>query len=169
MAITMSDANANTALEARNTYLSKSLDSMALGAELAPETSWFSPVGADLAGVTDSLVTNYSKAVETYSANVREKINELSNPEVNSAFKGSKVEESLQKFVESVKVVANSYLESLAAVQTAIAGAVAAAYEQQDIDLSGNLTTDQGTLEESKVDIPEGAAIPEGAHNVSRE
>lgn len=162
MAITMSEANAETALDARSTYLSKSVDTGALGDEVQTEYNWFVPAGANLAGVTADLVTNYTKAVETYSDNVKEKINELSNPKVNSAFKGKQVEASLKKFVDSVKVVANSYLASLAAVQTAIAGAVAAAYEQQDTDLSGNLTTDTGTLEESVVEVPEGAATPSG-------
>ncbi len=103
--------------------------------------------GANLAGVTASFASNVSTAIDEYCAEIDAKIEELSQVEVNTAFKGSAIESALNNFIESVKTTAKSYTNKLKEAETQIVNSVAKAYETQDTDISGNLASDGSTLE----------------------
>jgi len=154
MAITMSGATVSA--DTRDALLNSSVEesSVTAGGERANASGWFGngeATGAALAGVTEGFSSAFNDAVESYKATVTEKLEELSNVESNSAFKGSGISASLTKFIDSVKEVANSYLDKLTEAENEIAAGVAAAYATQDTDLSGQMNTDSSTLEGQSV------------------
>ena len=150
MAITMSDATIDDS--ARQTLHSTQLDGgimpgigdfagNAFGEVLDPSES--------LAGITPSFATNVSSAIEDYCSNINGIIGKLEAVESSSAFKGSAIEGSLVKFIESVKQVSLNWVTALKNAEQQIIQQVQKAYETQDTDISSNLNSDASTLESS--------------------
>lgn len=150
MAITMSNATIDDS--ARQALHSTQLDGGimpgfgdfaggALGEVLDPSES--------LAGITPSFATNVSSAIEDYCSNINGIIGKLEAVESSSAFKGSAIEGSLVKFIESVKQVSLNWVTALKNAEQQIVQQVQKAYETQDTDISSNLNSDASTLESS--------------------
>lgn len=161
MAITMSGANVDSSMSTRDSFTSATVDTGVLGGGAVANThrtgflglGGSEATGAPLAGVTAEFASAFSGVVDTYAADVRSKIDQLSSPEINQAFQGAGINAALANFIEGVKEVANSYLESLANVEVAITAEVAKAYADQDTELSGQLGSDTGTVSSSSVHI----------------
>lgn len=153
MAITMSGATVDTT--ERDALLSSTVDAGVTSGGATLNTGGLfglgGTTGATLAGVTASFASNVSTAIDEYCAEVDAKVEELSQAEVNTAFKGSAIEAALNNFIESVKTTAKSYTSKLKAAESEIINSVAKAYETQDTDISGNLASDGSTLESNVV------------------
>ena len=161
MAITGSDANINSAMDARDSFASTVVDADALtsgGATLNTSNTGYTSsaaqtTGAALAGVTPELADAFGRAVEAYAQEVKTHIDDLSKPEMNAAFKGTQIQAALNTFIDGVKQTADSYLRALAQVETNIVSEVKAAYATQDEDLSGQLGSDTESVIGSSAQI----------------
>lgn len=151
MAISMSGATVNT--DERESLLQSSVDgSGTYGGETANATFWTGkPTGKPLAGVTASFAANVSRAIDSYSDDVMEKLNQLQTANSEVAFKGTALKSALETFIESVKEVSISYLNKLKAAETQIINSVQTAYETQDTDLGSNLGSDGSNLESNSI------------------
>lgn len=149
MAITMSGATVDTT--ERDALLSSTVDAGVTSGGATLNTGGpfglGGTTGATLAGVTASFASNVSTAIDEYCAEIDAKVEELSQVEVNTAFKGSAIESALNNFIESVKTTAKSYTSKLKEAEAEIINSVAKTYETQDTDISGNLASDGSTLE----------------------
>lgn len=151
MAITMSDATIDDS--ARQNLHSTQLDGGIVSGTIVDIpmggiSELFNP-SESLAGITPSFATNVSSAIEDYCSNINGIIGKLEAVESSSAFKGSAIEGSLVKFIESVKQVSLNWVTALKNAEQQIIQQVQKAYETQDTDISGNLNSDASTLESS--------------------
>ena len=153
MAITMSDATVNTS--GREELLSSNVNGdITAGGATANKSGGFFGLGAQetgvaLAGITQEFSANVSGKIDEYIANVKDTIAAIEQAESNEAFQGSQVSSALSKFVESIKNVANSYLDRLKEAENQIISSVSAAYAEQDSDLSTNMNSDSENLQSS--------------------
>lgn len=151
MAITMSDATIDDS--ARQTLHSTELDGGIMPipgvGNPIPGGGFFDHLipGESLAGITPSFATNVSSAIEDYCSNINGIIGKLEAVESSSAFKGSAIEGSLVKFIESVKQVSLNWVTALKNAEQQIIQQVQKVYETQDTDISSNLNSDASTLE----------------------
>lgn len=123
--------------------------SFSKGANFGFPTFTFEATGNKVAGITPEFLSKFTSAVNEYCENVKSSIDELSSVQedkMKSAFKGTAVEGSITKFIESVKEVANNYLKALQESENQIAESVHNAYTQQDTDISSDLNKDAGSL-----------------------
>lgn len=152
MAITMSGATVDTS--ERDSLLQSNVDGGVVNGGVTANTQSTGflglggeeATGAALAGVTASFAANVSNAIETYKTNVQTELDKLQSVESNEAFKGSAISAALSNFVTAVRDVGTQYLNRLSSAEAQIINSVAAAYETQDTDLSGNLTSDSGNI-----------------------
>lgn len=153
MAISMSGAKVDTS--ERDSLLGKSIDESMTTGGVSPNTEevgwWFwekhdEATGVAVAGVTESFAKNVTAKIDEYTANVKGIVNGMTAADINIAFKGTKVQEAVAKFIESVQNVANNYLDKLASAENTIINSVETAYATQDEDLSSNMSSDSGSL-----------------------
>ncbi len=97
-------------------------------------------------GITSDMITQVRIAYDTYIGEINQAINNLSNPEINQAFKGGSVERAFQSLVESVKKVAQDFTSSLQEAEMQIIQGVQRAYSAQDVAVGSDITGDAGTL-----------------------
>lgn len=156
MSISMSGATVETG--ERDALTAASIDGSGFGGETA-NTEWKrdflwmghdETTGASLAGVTASFATNVSNEIDTYVSEIDGYLDQLQDANSEVAFKGEAVKAALTKFVDSVREVAKSYTAKLKAAEAEIVNSVAAAYQTQDTDLSGDLSSDSGSLDGQK-------------------
>ena len=153
MAIQMSSANVDTAMDRRSYFNKSNVDIDSMGERLTNNTASGSLYGAmamvaglnvpgSLAGVTADFASAFQTVADSYKAEVQQQIDQLCNPEVNQAFRGAGVQSALEDFVVGIRDAASAYLDSLTEVEKAIVNAVRAAYVKQDNDLAGNVRSD---------------------------
>ena len=154
MPITMSEANVDGALQAADNFNNTNVDYDATGgATLNTTRTGFlglggtEATGAPLAGITPEFVAAYKTALDAYQGEVDAKVDQMTNPDVNQAFKGTGVQTALNNFVEGVKAVAKAYDLVLTDVQRQMADEVKATYGSQDDNLGGQLGNDTSRLQ----------------------
>lgn len=151
MSISMSEAKIDDS--SRTELLQKKVDtSIVSGGVTANRSGPFGlggVSGAPLAGITPEFAKNVTDAIDSYVAGINEALDELENPEVNQGFRGTALEGALNKFVSSVKSVAQIYCKELAEAENQILRSVETAYNAQDESLTANLSTDSDTLSSS--------------------
>ena len=137
----------------RQSLLQSKVDSLiaTAGAEEKQTGSFFNPNGGagELAGITADFAKNSKDAVDSYISNVQSAVDQLSNPEINQAFKGTSLEQALTNFVNAVKSVANDFCKRLNEAENQILSSVETAYKEQDSDLNTNLTSDSDNISSS--------------------
>lgn len=151
MAISMSGATVD--MTERDALLASSVEaSGSYGGEIA-NTNWLGQTsGESLAGITASFAANVSTAIDSYSEEVMNRLNNVQTAvDSGVAFKGSGITAALDNFIASVKEVSISYLNKLKTAETEIVNNVQKAYETQDTDLSGNLGSDASSLESNSI------------------
>lgn len=136
MAVTMSGATVDQS--SRQTLLGQNV-----------EISTFSGgiYGKKLAGITAEFAKAVTTCIDTYVGNVEDEIKKLQGVAVNQAFRGSGIELALNSFVENVENVALNYVAGLKNAEIQIINSVEQVYTTQDSDISGNVKTDGGNLE----------------------
>lgn len=160
MAVTMSGATVDQST--RKGLLNQNLTQSTLGSaeelnsslKMDNSGSWLPSFhleasGNKVAGITANFLSDFTSSVDGYASDVRKSIDKLSSVQedyMNNAFKGSEVGKAITKFIESVKQVANNYLNTLQEAENQIAKSVQAAYQQQDTDVSSDLNRDSSTL-----------------------
>lgn len=107
--------------------------------------------GASLAGVTETFATNFSKAVTEYVTTVQGKINSIIEFSASSAIYGTMFNEYFGNFRNKVAELANEYVGKLTSVENDIVDSVAKAYAEQDADLSTDVNSDKGVVEQAKL------------------
>ena len=157
MAITGSEATINTATA--DSLRGSTINSSIVGNPVNGTASYFGSsaangdtqmagtlavedVGSQLAGVTPDMAKNIASGIESYRTRIDAVLNKLNNVDPSTAFKGSAITSSLTNFVDGVKTVANNYLTRLSDAEREIVESVAAAYESQDEQLSGQMNAD---------------------------
>lgn len=151
MAVTMSETTASrdSEIRLRNTTVDTSVVSggatstMVVGGGGMGATV---TAGVPLVGITASFATNVCRAIEEYSTNIQNRINEMESIDSTGAFRGEAVTAAIANFITGVREVANAYIVSLQRAEQEITNNVHNVFSQQDTNISGNLNTDSNTL-----------------------
>lgn len=158
MAINMSGAKIDDS--SRTSLLSSKIDSSSFGGVEANEYGFWDyafnskisrgdTTGSALAGITAEFVTEFNRVMGDYKTKINTTVEKIQAIQSNGAFQGSAITTALTNFVEGIKSLAASYITALETVENQIVASVEAAYQQQDTDISTDLNTDTGTLEDS--------------------
>lgn len=105
------------------------------------------------AGISSDFAESLSGAIDSYIADINQTLNKLDSLDATIGFKGTAVAGAIETFIENVKAVSLNYTTALQNAEVQIVNSVKTAYQTQDADLSGNLSTDSSTIANEKVNI----------------
>lgn len=102
--------------------------------------------GRNIAGVTAQFATHFETACTAYITKVKNDIAKIEAVDASVAFQGTALKGALERFIESVKKVANNFADSLEKAENQIIQSVASAYRTQDTDVAKDLNADSSNL-----------------------
>lgn len=154
MAISMSGAEIDTS--ERDTLLANEVDSSVVQGGVTANTSYGlfglfggETTGATLAGVTADFASSVKSAIDTYKSEVQSYLDQIDSADSTVAFQGSEIGGAIKNFIDAVKDVATRYLTKLSEAEQLIIDSVQSAYQTQDSDLTGDMSSDASTLDSS--------------------